>query len=225
MSETNTPQRLRLYLIRHGEVEGASAGKLFGHMDIVLSERGLEQACRLAEHLASVPLSAIYSSDLLRTMRTAEAIAERHCLKVQLRAALREINMGRWEDRTMAAIHEEAPERVEQLFTDPASFQYPDGESFANFTARVLSDLEQLIAAHQNGEIAIITHGGVCRAIVGSLLGMPMGNWLRLAQDHGCMNVIEWYYGNPMLRLLNGGLEARVAPLSSLNTCEPSPPP
>lgn len=222
MSETNTPQRLRLYLIRHGEVEGASTGKLLGHTDIVLSERGLEQARRLAEHLASAQLSAIYSSDLLRARRTAEAIAEHHCLKVQLRAALREINMGEWENRTMAAIHEEASEKVEQLFTDPASFQYPDGESFSNFTARVQSDLEQLIATHQNGEIAIIAHGGVCRAIVGSLLGMPMGNWLRLAQDHGCMNVIEWYDGNPVLRLLNSGLEARVAPPSAPNAREPS---
>ena len=210
MSRTNAPQHLRLYLIRHGEVEGAAAGKLIGFTDPALSSRGLEQARRLAESLASTNLSAIYSSDLLRASRMAEAIAERHRLKAQPLVALREINMGEWEGRTMAAIYAESPKKVEQLFTHPASFQYPGGESFANFTARVQSGLERLIATHQSGEIAIVAHGGVCRAIIGSVLEMPMRNWLRLAQDPGCLNVIEWYDDNPVLQLLNSGLEAGV---------------
>lgn len=224
MSETNKPQLLRLYLIRHGEVEVAAAGKLLGFTDPALSDHGLEQAGRLAENLACTQLSAIYSSDLLRARQTADAIAERHRMKVRPRAALREINMGEWEDRTIAAVHAEAPERVEQLFTDPASFRYPGGESFPNFTARVQATLEQLMVTHQSGEIAIIAHGGVCRAIIGSVLGMPMRNWLRLAQDPGCLNVIEWYDANPVLRLLNGGLESVVASPSSLSAREPSQP-
>ena len=207
MSETNPPQRRRLYLIRHGEVEGAAAGKLLGFTDPALSNQGFEQARRLAKTLASIRLEAIYSSDLLRARQTADTIAEPHRITVQPRAALREINMGVWEDRTVAAVHAEAPEMVERLFTDPASFQYPGGESFASFSARVQAGLEHVMATHQNGEIALVAHGGVCRAIIGRALGMPMRNWLRLAQDHGCLNVIEWYETNPVLRLLNGGLE------------------
>jgi broad specificity phosphatase PhoE len=224
MSETNILKLLRLYLIRHGEVEDAAAGKLLGFTDPALSDHGLEQARRLAENLASIQLSAIYSSDLLRARQTADAIAEHRRIKVQPRVALREINMGEWEDRTIAAVHAEAPERVEQLFTDLALFQYPSGESFANFTARVQGALEQLMVTHQSGEIAIVAHGGVCRAIIGRVLGMPMRNWLRLAQDHGCLNVIEWYDANPVLRLLNGGLESGVASHSSLSARKPSQP-
>ncbi len=52
MSENHFSQRLRLYLIRHGEVEGADTGKLFGHTDVALSPRGLEQSRRLADRLA-----------------------------------------------------------------------------------------------------------------------------------------------------------------------------
>jgi len=219
------PQLLRLYLIRHGEVESAAAGKLLGFTDPTLSDQGIEQARLLAENLASAQLSAIYSSDLLRARQTADAIAESRRMKAQPRATLREINMGEWEGRTIAAVHAEAPEMVEQLFIDPTSFQYPGGESFANFIARVQGALEQLMVIHQSGEIAIVAHGGVCRAIIGSVLGMPMRNWLRLAQDHGCLNVIEWYDANPVLRLLNGGLESGVASRSSLSAREPSQPP
>lgn len=113
--------------------------------------------------------------------------------------------MGNWEDRTIASVYAEAPKMVEHLFTDPASFHYPGGESFANFRARVQGALEQLMLTHQSSEVAIVAHGGVCRAIIGSILGMPMRNWLRLAQNHGCLNVVDWYDAHPVLRLLNHG--------------------
>src|SRR5215212_103033 len=116
MSEANTKRRLRLYLIRHGEVEGAADGKLIGRTDAPLSERGLAQSRRLAEQLSAAHLSAIYSSDLKRAQSTAEVIAARSRLRVQPRSDWREIDMGDWEGRTIAALHAEVPERVAQLF-------------------------------------------------------------------------------------------------------------
>jgi len=205
MNEANTQGRLRLYLIRHGEVEGAVSGKLLGRTDAPLSERGLEQSRQLAKNLSAAQISAIYSSDLQRARVTAETIGIHHRLKVQQSSAWREIDMGEWEGRTLAALHEEARRLVAQLFNDPASFKYPGGESFAAFTARVQRALDELLITHETGEVALIAHGAVCRAIIGNVLGMPTRNWLRLAQDYGCLNVIDWYDVNPELRLLNGG--------------------
>ncbi|MGH9960273.1 MAG: histidine phosphatase family protein [Pyrinomonadaceae bacterium] len=204
MSETNTTQRLRLYLIRHGEVEGAAAGNLIGRTDTPLSERGLQQSNQLAEKLSTEQLSAIYCSDLLRARMMAEAIAKRSNLKVQQSSAWREIDMGDWECRTMTSLHDEAPELLAQLFGDPASFEYPGGESFAAFTARVQTAVDQLQMIHRSGDVALVAHGGVCRTIIGSALGMPARNWLRLAQAYGCLNVIDWYDHNPTVQLLNG---------------------
>jgi alpha-ribazole phosphatase len=61
------------------------------------------------------------------------------------------------------------------------------------------------VIIHKSGNVALIAHGGVCRAIIGTALGMPARNWLRLSQDYGCLNVIDWYDGNPILQLLNLG--------------------
>ena len=204
MNETSTQERLRLYLIRHGEVEGAASGKLLGRTDTPLSDQGLEQARQLAEVLSTAQLSAIYCSDLQRARTTAEIIAKRSNLNVQESSAWREIDMGEWEGDTLAALHDEAPELIAQLFSDPASFEYPGGESFAAFNDRVQSALDQLLATHGRGEMALVAHGGVCRTIIGSALAMPAKYWLRLGQDYGCLNVIDWYDGNPALRLLNG---------------------
>ena len=204
MNETANQKRLRLYLIRHGEVEGAEAGKLLGRMDAPLSERGLEQSRRLAEFFSTEQLEHVYCSDLLRARTMADIIAKRSDLEVQESSAWREIDMGEWEGRTFAALHDEAPGLVAQLFNDPASFVYPHGESFAVFTARVRGALDQLLTTHDSSNIALITHGGVCRVIVGDALGMPAQNWLRLAQDYGCLNVVDWYDRNPTVKLLNG---------------------
>jgi alpha-ribazole phosphatase len=203
MSEMNTSSRLRLYLIRHGEIEPAAMGKLIGQTDVALSERGVEQARRLAEKLTSVRLDAVYSSDLRRAYRTAEIIAEHNQVSAQPSVTWREIDMGAWEGRTLSTLNDETPERFASLFDDPASFEYPDGESFADFTTRIQGALDQLLQTHPNGEIALVAHGGVCRAIIGGVLGMPMRNWLRLTQVYGCLNVLTWYESQPMVELLN----------------------
>jgi alpha-ribazole phosphatase len=202
-----------MYLIRHGEIEPASLGKLIGRTDVALSERGVEQARRLAEKLSSVRLDAVYSSDLRRASRTAEIIAGHNQERTRLSEAWREIDMGEWESRSLSALNDDEPERVASLFNDPDSFKYPGGESFVDFNRRVRGALDLLLQTHQNGEIALVAHGGVCRAIIGGVLEMPMRNWLRLAQDYGCLNVITWYELRPMLELLN--LQADFLPPSS----------
>lgn len=203
MNEITTQGRLRLYLIRHGEVEGAAEGRLLGRTDAPLSERGMAQAHQLAEELARQRLAAVHCSDLRRARITAQTIADTVDLQLQESSAWREIDMGEWEGRTIAELHKETPGLVAQVFTDPASFQYPGGESFSVFTTRVQSALDRLLQTHKSGDIALIAHGGVCRTIIGSVLGVPMVNWLRLAQSHGCLNVIDWYGGNPTVSLVN----------------------
>lgn|SRR6266498_1986150 len=106
MNEANTQEQLRLYLIRHGEVAGAVAGRLLGRTDAPLSARGLDQSHQLAEKLSAAQLCAIYSSDLRRARLTAETIGRHHRLKIQQSSAWREIDMGEWEGRTLAALHQ-----------------------------------------------------------------------------------------------------------------------
>jgi alpha-ribazole phosphatase len=203
MTPFDPSQCLRLYLIRHGEVEGAEEGRVFGQTDVALSKRGLEQSRQLADRLASARLSAVYSSDLARASQAAEMIAHRNGVKMQLDTAWREVDMGTWEGRNIAELHSQAAVEVEKLFSDPMSFTYPHGESFGGFAIRVQTALDQLLLAHRNGEVALVTHGGVCRTIIGKALEIPMQNWLRLAQDYGALNVIDWYGDNPILRQMN----------------------
>ncbi|MEW6733712.1 MAG: histidine phosphatase family protein [Acidobacteriota bacterium] len=203
MNEISSTNRLRLYLIRHGEIQREAESACYGQTDVALSPIGKEQSHRLSEVLVQIPLVAVYSSDLARTMFAANLIAQTHNLSVESMQQLREINMGEWEGKSLSQINTTDPEKLTRLFNNPREFCYPGGESFLEFEDRIDRALKMILAAHRYGSVAVVTHGGVSRLILASILEMLPKNWLRLAQDFGCLNIIDWYDSAPIIQRLN----------------------
>src|SRR6185436_9748318 len=100
----------RIFLVRHGATVLSAEDRFAGATDVQLSEEGREQARRLAFRLESQNIKAVYASPLLRTVETARILAEPHDLKVQMRAAMREISHGRWERLSRRGVEERFPE-------------------------------------------------------------------------------------------------------------------
>ncbi len=183
--------------MRHGEVESAAQGRLNGWTDVALSPRGQAQARWLAAELAHVEWQGIHCSDLQRATSGAQLFG----LPIKSDAAWREIAMGAWEG---CALNELNAEAVAQCFENPSAFAYPNGESFVGFAERIASALTALRRQYpQGGAVALVAHGAVNRAILGEALSLPINSWLRLAQDYGCLNIIEWYDAHPLVRLVN----------------------
>ena len=90
----------RLYLVRHGATQLTAEDRFSGAIGVDLSVEGRAQAERLAERLASEPISAVYASPLSRTVETATILATPHRLPVVQRDGLREISHGHWEGRS-----------------------------------------------------------------------------------------------------------------------------
>ena len=195
--------QFRLYLIRHGEIDGHAEHRLYGHTDVRLSDRGRDQSSQIAELLSDRNIKAVYSSDLSRAGYAAELISAKHNCSLTKLPNLREINMGQWEGLSMTEIKNMSPELVDMLYQNPFEFTYPDGESFSEFENRIISTLAQIQASHTSGTIAIVAHGGVCRMILAHVLEMPARNWLRISQDYGCINVVEWFGDFPIVRAMN----------------------
>jgi 2,3-bisphosphoglycerate-dependent phosphoglycerate mutase len=147
-----------LLLVRHGETDWNAAGRLQGHTDQPLSDYGRAQARRLAEELAGEQFDAIYASDLARASETAEIVAERLHLPVDLDPDLREKNWGTWEGLT-------SEERLEVE---------PDGESTEQHQRRVLAALGRIAAKHPHGRVLVVTHGGSMRRVQTEVLGFAL---------------------------------------------------
>jgi len=193
----------RLHLLRHGDVGGD--GVLHGHVDVALTPRGIEQMEQAARRLAGEPLAAVYASDLSRAREGAAAVARARGLPVREDPAFRELHMGRWDDRPYREVWREEPALLEAWWADLEGFVLPGGESLAQLRARVLPALRSVLARHPGETLCLVAHGGVNRVILFDALGLPLGRFHSLAQDYGCLNLVEYYPdGRSVVRLVNG---------------------
>ena len=138
-----------LLLVRHGETDWNAGRRWQGHTDVPLNARGRAQAAALAEELAADPPSAIYTSDLSRARETAEIVGTQLGVPVILEPRLREIHVGSREGLTA----EEVGDREW------------DGEPHAEHGVRVLAAVRDVAAAHPNGRVLVVAHGGSLRRV------------------------------------------------------------
>jgi broad specificity phosphatase PhoE len=158
-----------LLLVRHGETDWNADGRLQGQTDRPLSDFGRRQARELAETFEGDQIEAIYSSDLDRARETAEIVAERLGLSVDLDPDLREKNWGTWEGLTPAE-----RDRVEFA-----------GESTEAHQERTLRALRRISERHPgNVRVLVVTHGGSMRRVQTAAMGMALpvvencGRWV-----------------------------------------------
>ncbi len=164
-----------LYLIRHPRPD-VPPGTCYGASDVGLAEPVAPVAARLRPMLPPDPV--VYSSPLGRALRLAEALGSPHA-----DARLREIDFGEWELRPFAALRGE----LDAWAADPLGFRAPGGESVQEMAARVDAALDDILAAHPDGAVAVVAHGGPLRAIAGRLIGLPQDRWLGLDFDFGAL--------------------------------------
>ncbi|MEK6725433.1 MAG: histidine phosphatase family protein [Deltaproteobacteria bacterium] len=196
----------RLFLVRHGEVTNHRGEFRYnGHIDIDLTERGLSQMKVVAHRLSDEPIKGIYSSDLIRTIRGAEAIANRHGISPVADARLKEVAAGRWEGLTFNEVHERFPDESHVRFEDLVNYRIKEGgESLRDVAARVIPALNEIVSRHRGENAVIVAHGGVNRVILCHALNLPLENFFRLEQDYGCLNIIDFFDGTAVVRLVNG---------------------
>jgi alpha-ribazole phosphatase/probable phosphoglycerate mutase len=163
MDDGSGAQMTEILLIRHPETD--LAGTFCGHSDPPINAAGQAQVEVLLKSLESEPLEAVYASDLRRAETLAHAVAAAHRIPCIVRPALREIHFGEWESLTWAEIEQRQPEQAAAWLANYPHRCAPKGESFGDFQARVLAEVDCILAEPQE-RIAIVTHGGVMRTIL-----------------------------------------------------------
>jgi broad specificity phosphatase PhoE len=171
----------RAFFIRHAETE--MAGRFCGHTDPALSARGRAQLGPLVQRLSAEKIEHVYSSDLRRAIRTAEAIAEG---PIELRPALREISFGHWEGLTWEEIEERDPEYATKWMDAYPHLPAPAGEKFEVFEARVLEEVN-LLLTRDPGPIAVVAHAGVLRVVLRHLCGCTESEAWKQTQTYCCV--------------------------------------
>ena len=194
-----------IYLVRHGAIEVEGNGKCFlGQLDAPLSSKGIGQVRRLHDDLRDTPFSAVYCSDLKRSVETAAILTEsRPDLVAFRRPELREIDLGEWEGLSFEEVKSAYPEEFQQRGWDIVHYQPPSGESFFDCTKRVIPAFYNLLHTTK-GNILVVGHAGVNRIILCQVLGRSLADLFDIQQDYACVNLIHYENGAFTARVLNG---------------------
>jgi len=164
-----------LYFVRHGQTDWNAAGRLQGQTDIPINEIGRAQAKRngalLADLLSSPQDFDFVASPLLRPRETMEIIRTQLGLEPKTYATdkrLMEISFGKFEGMTFYEMSMEMPEEFAHREKDKWLHKPPEGESYAELTARVK---EWYLTLER--DTICVAHGGVSRSLRGIILNLP----------------------------------------------------
>lgn len=160
-----------LYLVRHGQSDGNAEGRFGGHGPTPLSKLGREQAERTARALAKERINAIYSSDLLRAVQTAEPLAELLNLPIHQREAFRERNVGVLQGLTFDESKQQFPRDYYALINRNIHHVITEGESYRHLLKRITAELRGILRSHERERIVIFSHTGAICFMTLHLLG------------------------------------------------------
>lgn len=163
-------------LWRHGQTDYNSGGRLQGQVNIALNEVGRAQAAAAAEVLLRVQPARIVSSDLSRAQATAQSLAERVGIDVELDERLRERGFGQWEGLTHQQIAEQWPEQF-QVWTGGGHPEGVGAETRGGTGQRLAAAVREQAAAMDGGVLVVTSHGAAIGSGITSLLGLDAENW------------------------------------------------
>ena len=163
-----------IYLIRHAQAEGNRFRIMQGHWDGGVTRDGRQQIRLLEERLRELAFSAVYASDLYRACLTASAIYKPRGLRLHTDPALREINIGPWEQAFFGNLLHDEPDLARRFVEDPETWMLPGAESFQQVTERAYAALEAIARRHEGERVAVVSHGVTIRCLLCRITGISL---------------------------------------------------
>ncbi|MFP5022774.1 histidine phosphatase family protein [Pseudonocardia phyllosphaerae] len=196
-----------LILLRHGRSTANTAGVLAGRTPgVELDERGREQAAKVVDRLADLPLASIVTSPLTRCRQTVAPLARARGLDPVVDDGLAEVDYGSWTNRKVSELTGEELWKVVQAH--PSAAVFPDGEGLAAMQARAVAAVRRQVARvtaeHGNRSIVLAcSHGDVIKSILADALACHLDNFQRIVVDTCSVSVVTYTELRPFVARMN----------------------
>ncbi|MDI6732855.1 MAG: histidine phosphatase family protein [Planctomycetota bacterium] len=180
---------MKLILIRHCETDYTIKKRYCGSINPPLNKYGIKQAHRLKRLLNRQKIDIACTSPLKRTLQTARIIFKDKPVKMCKEPLLRESHLGKWEGLTLEEVKQRFPEDVKKWYADPLNYGATRGETPVILQRRVKRFLKKLILFCKQNPcvkiVAIVTHSGPFRIIIGEMNGNGLQDFWKLAPKTG----------------------------------------
>jgi alpha-ribazole phosphatase len=148
-------QLTRWWWVRHGPTHQTC---FTGWRDVPADLSDRARIARLDAHLPKGAL--LVSSDLIRAVATADALAEGRS-RLPDAPAIREFDFGAWDGRALHEVARQEPELARAYWQSPGETAAPGGESWNQAAARVEAFVDAMTDAHPGRDIVAVAHLGV----------------------------------------------------------------
>ncbi len=190
-----------LHLIRHGSYDQLGQVLTGCSGAYALNEQGRAEAVSLARTLSDVGLVAVFTSPLQRARETASPIAARAELEVMIDPDLSEIEFGDWTGAAFADLHHRPEWQVFNRFR--SSRAPPGGESMLAVQQRAVSAMMRICARWPDGNVAVISHADVIKAILAHFLGVPLDLFQRIEVAPASRSIIRIFPADVRIDAIN----------------------
>ena len=165
--------KLKLYIVRHGQTEWNVLEKFQGQLNSPLTLEGIKKIKETSAELEDIKFEAVYTSELGRTISTADIILQHNNfekgknnsekLRLQKLSELNEIHFGEWQGMDFKEIFLKYPEEAHNYFYDVKNYcaKNVKGEELKDGLERFLLGLKKIVNNNEEGNILIVTHGTV----------------------------------------------------------------
>jgi probable phosphoglycerate mutase len=191
-AEKNIEKLIRIFLVRHGETEWNRLHRLQSRIDIPLNEEGKKQAHALALALKDEPLTAIYSSPLMRAMETARFIKGFHpSTPLFEEESLVEMDLGEFEGMEAKVLATKYQGFIKTWRSTPATLKMPGGESLQEVQMRAIDTVERINKLYPSGSTLLLcSHNFVNITILCHALGISLDRFREVQQDTAAFNIL-----------------------------------
>lgn len=205
----------RLILLRHGQTPLSVDRRYSGRGNPELTELGRAQADAAATRLAAdTSITTIVSSPLARAQATAQAVAARRGLDVEVIDGFTETDFGAWEGLTFGEAAHRDPQ-VHRRWLGDATLPAPGGESFADVEVRVTASKDDLLQRFPGQTVLVVSHVTPIKTLLRTALGGGEQILFRLHLDLASISIAEFYPdGGSVVRLVNDTNHLSVGALS-----------
>ena len=195
----------RVFFVRHGDTIDEETKKVYkGAIDIPLSDKGRQRIARASEFLSRFKIDFIYTSALSRCIESGKIIAEKQDAPVEIASALNELGFGLWEGLSFEEIREKYPNELNLWLQDLENHTPPEGEPMRNAQRRGVAKFNEIAERHGGQNVAIVSHAGILRLIICSILDLKLQGMFRIGQDYGCIDMVRIHKdGIAVVELLN----------------------
>jgi broad specificity phosphatase PhoE len=184
-----TPTMTKIILIRHGETDINARGLTHKTNDVAtLTELGAKQIEATSQKLSNIGVDRVICSDEDRAIESASMIANTLGIEFSIESHLKERNWGELEGRPWSDIKA----ILDKLSLDERYvYVPPKGESWKIFEERIFGTIERLVNDSKGKTIVVVTHGGVIRALIPKLLGLPKKESFKYDPDNASITIIN----------------------------------